>query len=109
MNCRKQQAKQLMVTAVQALLVGRESSPKEFNKDQIQERPQVKASKPEPPNFTNVLVKPDGHLALALIDIQTQVGVLIDSKFFHLYCILTRTSEKKTLGTMIRELQGTIG
>ena len=53
-------------------------------------------------------MKADGHPALALVDLQTQGGDLIDSKFVHLYYIPTRPSEKKTLSTAIKGSQGTI-
>ena len=52
-------------------------------------------------------MKADRHPALALGDLQTQVGVLINSKLFRLYCILTRLSEKKTLTTAIKESEET--
>ena len=106
-DCRKRQAKQPMVTIAQSLSIRRESRPKGFNKDKIKERHQFKTSKPEPTNFNKVLVKADGYPALALVDLQTQGGDLIDSKFVHLYCILTRPSVKKTLTTTIKGSQGT--
>ena len=53
-------------------------------------------------------MKANGHPALALVDLQTQVGDMIDSKFVHLYRILTRPSAKKTLTTAIKGSQGTI-
>ena len=53
-------------------------------------------------------MKADRHLTLALVDLQTQVGDLIDSRFVHLYCVPTRPSEKKTLTTAIKGSQATI-
>ena len=97
-----------MITRAQALSIRRESRPKEFNKDKIRERPQFKVTRPEPTEFSKVLVKDDGHPALALVDLPTQEGDLIDSKFVHLYHIPTRPSEKKTSTTAISGLQGTI-
>ena len=58
-----------MVTAVQALSHKKESRPKAFNKDAIKERPQFKTTKPEPTDFSKVLMKADGHPALALVDL----------------------------------------
>ena len=107
-DCRNRQAKQPMVTTAQALSIRKESRPKGFNKDKIKQQPQFKATKPEPTNFSKVLVKADRHPTLALVDLQTQGGDLIDSKFVHLYRILTRPSEKKTLTTAIKGSQGTI-
>jgi hypothetical protein len=107
-DCRKRQAKQPMVTAAQALSLQHQPRPKGFNKDKIKERPQFKSVKPEPTDFSKVLVKADGHPALALVDLQTQGGDLIDSKFVHLYGIPTRPSEKKKLTTAIKGSSGTI-
>ena len=53
-------------------------------------------------------MKAHGHPALALVDLQTQGGDLIDSKFVHFYRIPTRLSEKKTLTTAIKGSQRTI-
>ena len=107
-DCRKRQAKQPVVAAAQALSVKRESRPKGFNKDKIKETSRFKTTKPESANFSKVLVKADGHSALALADLYTQRGDLIDSKFVHFYCILTGLSEKKTLTTATKGLQETI-
>ena len=91
-----------MVIAARDLSVRRESRPKEFNKDEIKKRPQFKATKPEPTDFSKVLVTADRHPVCALAVLQTQGGDLINSKFVHLYCIPTRASEKKTLTTAIK-------
>ena len=82
--------------------------PKGFNKDKIKKQPQFEATKPEPTDFSKVLVKDDGHPALALVDLQTQGGDLIDFKFVYLYHIPTRPTGKKTLTTTIKESQRTI-
>ena len=107
-DCRKRQSKQPMVIPAQALSIRRESRPKGFNKYQIKERPQFKATKPEPTNFSKVPGKADGHSTLALVDLLTQVGHLIYSQFDHLYRIRIRLSEKKTLNTAIQRSQGMI-
>ena len=91
-----------MVIAAQALSIRRESRPKGFDKDKIKERPQFKVTKPQPTDFSKVLVKADGHPVLALVDLQTQEGDLIDFKFVHFYCMPTSWSEKKTLTTAIK-------
>ena len=101
-DCRKWQAKQPMVTAAQALSIRREWRQKGFNEDKTKEQPQFKATKPKPTNFSKVLVKADRHSALALVDLQTQRGDLIDSKLVHPYRIPTRPSEKKTQTTSIK-------
>ena len=53
-------------------------------------------------------MKADEHPALALVDLQTQGGDLINSKFIDFNCIPTSPSEKKALTTVIKESQGTI-
>ena len=104
----KRLAKQPMVTAAQALSISRQSKPKGCNKDKINEQPQFKVTKPEPTDFSKFLVKANRHPALALVDLQTQEGHLIDSKFVKLYRIPTRPSKMKTLTTTIKGSQGTI-
>ena len=97
-----------MVAAARTLSIRSESRLKRFNKDKVRERPQFKVTKPEPSDFSKILVRADGHPVLALVDLQTQQGDLIDSKFVHLYRILTRSGEKNTLTTAIKGSQGTI-
>ena len=94
-----------MVTAAQVQSISRKSRAKGFNKYKIRQGPKFKTTKPEPTDFGKVLVKADRPPALALVDLQTQGGALIDSKFVHLYCILTRPNEKKTLSTAIKGSQ----
>ena len=53
-------------------------------------------------------MKAEGHAALALVDLQTQGGDLIDSKFVYLNRTPTRRREKQSLTTAIKVLQGTI-
>ena len=69
------------------------------------EQPQFKTTKPEPTDLSKVLVKADAYRTLALVDLQTQEGDLIDFKFVHPYCIPTRPSSKKILTTTIKGLQ----
>ena len=45
---------------------------------------------------------------LVLVDFQSQEGDLMDSKFIHLYCILTRPHEENFLNTAMQELQAII-
>ena len=90
-----------MITAAQAVSIRRESRPKGFNKHKIEACCQLKATMPEHSNVSKVLLKGDRHPALALVDLQTYEGDLIDSKCVHLYRIPTRLSKKKTLTTAI--------
>lgn len=48
-------------------------------------------------------MKADGHPTLALVNLQTQGRDPIDSKCVHLYGMLTRLSERKTLTTAMKE------
>ena len=50
----------------------------------------------------------DRYPVLALVDLQTQEGNLMYSKFVHLYGIPTSLSEKKTLLAAIQGSQSTI-
>ena len=53
-------------------------------------------------------MKADAHPVLALVDLQTQVEYLINSKFVHLYRLLTGLYEKKKLTILIKGSQGMI-
>ena len=55
-----------------------------------------------------MLKKANGQPALALVDLQTQEGELILSKFVHLYRISTRPSEKRTAATVLKVSPETI-
>ena len=102
-DCRKQQAKQAMLIAAQALSIRRELRSKGFNKEKIKALTKFKVTEPKSADFRKVLVKTNGHRALAVVDGQTQEEDLIDSKFVHLYRIPTRVSETKTVTTAIEE------
>ena len=97
-----------MVTAGQALSGISQSRPKAYHKHKIKERPQFKATEPEPTDFSKVLVKTNGHGVLALVVLHTQSGDLIDCKYVHLNRLLTRLREKQTLASTIKGSQGTI-
>ena len=105
---RKRQAKQPMVTTAQVLSGRRESTLKWFYKDKMKKWSDFKATKPEPHNFSKVLVKANRHPTLALENLHPQEGDWINSKFVHLYHIPTRLSEKKTLTIAIRGSQARI-
>ena len=81
-DCIKRQAIQRIVTVAQALSIRRESRPKGFNKDKTKKQPQFKATELERTDFSKVLEKANKYSALVLVDLQTQGGDLIDSKFF---------------------------
>ena len=97
-----------MVITAQVLSIRRASRPNGLKKDKMRKLAQFKATEPESTDFSNVLVKTDGHAALALVYLQTQGGDLINYKFVHLYGIPTRLCEKKAQTTAIQGSLGTI-
>ena len=62
----------------------------------------------KPTNFRNVPVKADELLVLVLVDLQSQIEDMRDSKCVQLCCILTKASEKKTFATISKGSQCTI-
>jgi hypothetical protein len=103
-DCRQRQQKKPIRTAAQ--LVGHQF------RTQPRSTPKGKRQLPkkaiEAPDNSKVQVKVNGHTALALVDLQTKGGDLINSQFVYLYQIPTKTIEKKSLNTAIKGSKGTI-
>jgi len=53
-------------------------------------------------DYSRVQVKVNGHPALALVDLQTTGGDLINAQFVHLYGLPTNGIDKKSLNTAIK-------
>jgi len=59
-------------------------------------------------HYSRVRVKVNGHPALALVDLQTTGGDLINTQFVHLYDLPTYGIDKKSLNTAIKGSKGVI-
>ena len=73
------------------------------SKEKTKRKPQVAIIEPLDPN--RVIVKVNGHPALALIDLQTLGGDLISAQFVYLYKLPVVKIEPKTLATAIKGLK----
>ena len=74
--------------------------------EETKQKPQVAIR--EPLDLNRVLVKVNGHPALALIDLQTIGGDLISPQFVYLYELPVVKMEPKTLATAIKGSKGTV-
>jgi len=59
-------------------------------------------------DYSGVRVKVNGHPAVALVDLQTTSGDLINAQFVHLYGLPTYGIDKKSLNTAIKGSKGVI-
>jgi len=59
-------------------------------------------------DYSRIRVKVNGHPALALVDLQTTGGDLINPQFVHLYSLPTYGIDKKSLNTAIKGSKGVI-
>jgi len=59
-------------------------------------------------DYSRVRVKVNGHPALALLDLQTTGGDLINAQFVYLYDLFTYGIDKKSLNTAIKGSKGVI-
>src|SRR5437868_13290932 len=62
----------------------------------------------EPQDYSKIEVKANGFTALALVDLQTKGGDLINAQFVYIHRIPTKEIEKKSLNTAIKGSKGTI-
>ena len=76
-----------MVTAAKASLLRQQSRQKGCKQHKILDRRQFNAIKHQLTDLIKVLLKTNRELILALLDLQSQGGAQIDSKFIHPYHI----------------------
>jgi len=92
-----------MRTAAQSVSTQLQPLPKFSTKGKPKPQPAIK-----PLDNSKVQVQINGHKALALVDLQTKGGDLINSQFVYLYKIPTKSIAKKSLSTAIKGSRGTI-
>ena len=98
-ECRKCLNEEPMMTMAQEMQLQRPVG-KTRLKEKTKQKPQVAIRSPLDPN--RVCVKVTGHLALALIDLQTMGGDLIRAQFVYLYKLPVVKIEPNTLATAIK-------
>jgi len=106
-ECTKRISKLPMRTAAQVLSLQHTSKPviaKNIYKGKTKAKPQST----EELDYSRVRVKVNGHPALALVDLQTTGGDLINAQFVHLYGLPTYGIDKKSFYTMIKGSSGVI-
>ena len=96
-----------MRTATQVLSLQHNSKPV-IVKNNYKSKTKARLQSTEELDYRRVLVKVNGHPALALVDLQTTSGDLINAQFLHLYDRSTYRIDKKSLNTAIKGLKGMI-
>jgi len=96
-----------MRTAAQVLDLQHTSNPV-IAKNNYKGKTKVKPQSTAELDYSRVLVKVNGHPALALVDLQTTGGYLINAQFVHLYGLPTYGIDKKSLNTTIKGSKGVI-
>jgi len=77
-------------------------------KNNYKGKTKAKPQSTEELDYSRVRVKVNGHPALALADLQTTGGDLINAQFVHLYGLPTYGIDKKSLNTAIMVSKGVI-
>jgi len=106
-ECRKRISKIPMHIAAQVLSLQHTSKPV-IAKNNSKGKTKAKPHSAEELDCSRVRVKVDSHPALALVDLQTTGGDLINAQSVHLYGLPTYGIEKKSLNTAIKGSKGVI-
>jgi len=106
-ECNKRISKVPMRTAAQVLSLQHISKPVITNNN-YKGKTKAKPQSNEELDYSRVQVKVNGHPALALVDLQTTGGDLINAQFVHLYGLPTYGIDKKSLNTAIKGSKGVI-
>jgi len=96
-----------MRTAAQVLSRQHTSEPV-IAKNYYKGKTKAKPHSAEELDYSRVQVKVNGHPALALVNLQTTGGDLINAQFVHLYGLPTYGIDKKSLNTAIKGSKGMI-
>jgi len=96
-----------MRTAAQVLSLQHNSKPVTA-KNNYKGKTKAKPQSTEELDYSRIRVKVNGHPALALVDLQTTGGDLINAQFVHLYGLPTYGIDKKSLNTAIKGSKGVI-
>jgi len=96
-----------MCTAAQVLSLQHTSKPV-IAKNNYKGKTKAKPQSTEELDYSRVRVKVNGQPALALVDLQTTGGDLINAQFLHLYGLPTYGIDKKSLNTVIKGSKGVI-
>jgi len=106
-ECRKRISKVPMRMAAQVLSLQHTSKPI-IAKNNYKYKNKAKPQSTDELDYSRVRVKVNGPPALALVDLQTTGGDLINAQFVHLYGLPTYGIDKKKLNTTIKGSKGVI-
>jgi len=106
-ECEKRISKIPMRTAAQVLSLQHTSKPV-IARNNYKGKTKGTAQSPEELDYSMVGVKGNGNPALALVDLQTAGGDLINAQLVHLYGLPTYGIDKKSLHTAIKGSKGVI-
>jgi len=106
-ECKKRISKVPMRTAAQVLSL-QHNSKLVIAKKNYKGKTKAKPQSTEELDYCRVRVKVNGHPALALVDLQTTGGDLINAQFVHLYSLPTYGIDKKSLNTAIKGSKGVL-
>jgi len=96
-----------MRTATQVLSLQHNSKPV-IVKNNYKSKTKARLQSTEELDYRRVLVKVNGHPALALVDLQRTGGDLINAQFVHLYGLPTYGIDKKSLNPAFKGSKGVI-
>jgi len=100
-ECNKRIFKVPMRTAAQVLSLQHTNKPV-IAKNNYTGKTKAKPQSTEELDYSRVWVKVNAHAALALVDLQTTGGDLINAQFVHLYGVPSYGIDKKSLNTAIK-------
>jgi len=106
-ECKKRISKVPIRTAAQVLFLKHTNKPV-IAKNNYKGKTKAKHQSTEELDYSRGRVNVNGHLALALVDLQTTGGDLINAQFVHLYSLPTYGINKKSLNTAIKGSKGVI-
>jgi len=106
-ECKKRISKQPMRTAAQVLSLQHTNKPV-IAKTNYKGKTKAKPQSTEELDYSRVRIKVNGHPALALVDLQTTGGDLINAQFVHLHGLPTYGIDKISLNTAIKGSKGVI-
>src|SRR5205807_5192173 len=102
-DCKKRLQKEPMCSAAQHMTTRVLPTKAIKGTKRIQIKPVV-----EPQDYSKIEVKANGFSALALVDLQTKGGDLINAQFVYICKIPSKVIEKKSVNTASKGSKGTI-
>jgi len=106
-ECKKRISKVTMPSAAQVVSLQHNSKPG-IAKNNYKGKTKAKTQSTKELDYSRVQLKVNGHPALALVDLQTTGGDLINAQFVHLYGLPSYGIDKKSLNPAYKGSKGVI-